>query len=135
MGRETSGRVGRGGAEDARLAELRERITRWRSTRATRAMPEELWSAAAELARAQGVHAVASALGLNHRRLKERCGECGEEPEEVAPAFLEVPVVAAGVAAQSVVELSRSDGARMTIRVAHALDVAELSAAFLGRRR
>lgn len=138
MGQREAGRGGRREAEGERLAVLRERIAGWRRHRSTRAMPEELWSSAAELARAHGVHAVASALGLNHKRLKERCAERGEE--EVRPAvpstgFLELAMVpTAQQAWGSVVELSRADGARMTVRLAEPVDVAELVTAFVRRR-
>jgi len=134
MARDRGGRVSR----DARVAGLRVRIDQWRRTRATRAMPEELWSRAVALARTHGVYAVARVLGLNYGTLRSRVGagrQGAGEGEPNTPAFVEVPVVAGAGTAPSVVELWRGDGARMTIRVAHELDVAELSAAFVGRRR
>jgi hypothetical protein len=129
-------RDGRGvRATDVQLTALRQRVEQWRADRPTREMPEELWSRAAELSATRGIHAVARALGLNSERLRRRAagGLEQREREGAAATFLEVPLVAKPV--ESVVELSRRDGARMTIRVGQALEVVELLAAFLGQRR
>lgn len=58
---------------DPRVAPLRKQIGRWRQTRPKRsAMADELWGAAAELAREHGVYAAAQALGLSYGSLRTR---------------------------------------------------------------
>ena len=53
------------------VADLRQRIEHWRSTRAKRgAMPKDLWEEAARLARRRSVYAISKALRLNYEALK-----------------------------------------------------------------
>jgi hypothetical protein len=55
------------------LEGVRERIDRWRQGRAAgKPMPAELWEAAADVAREQGVSRTARALGLDYQNLKSR---------------------------------------------------------------
>jgi hypothetical protein len=128
--------MARGRGEDAggALAALRRRIDAWRRTRVTRAMPEPLWAEAVSLSEVHGAYAVARDLGLNYGTLRSRQAKALERGAgDPAPSFLELPVRASALHEE--VELVRGDGARMTIRVGHALDVAELASAFLGARR
>jgi hypothetical protein len=49
------------------------RLKRWLSSQARRApIPESLWAAAGELARAQGINPTAKALHLEYGKLKQR---------------------------------------------------------------
>ena len=50
-----------------RLRALREQVERWRQQRGRRGerIPEELWNAAVEAARVEGVHATCRALRFN----------------------------------------------------------------------
>jgi len=49
------------------------RLKRWRSSHARRVpIPESLWAAAGELARAQGINPTAKALHLEYGKLKQR---------------------------------------------------------------
>ena len=49
------------------------RLKRWRSTHTGRLpIPDSLWAAAAELARAHGINATAKALHLEYGKLKQR---------------------------------------------------------------
>src|SRR6266545_3590336 len=60
----------------AGVAQLRERIERWRRTRERRtAMPADLWSGAVALARTEGAYPIARALRLNFEGLKRRMAE------------------------------------------------------------
>ncbi len=66
---------------------VRERIDRWRQGRAAgRPMPAELWEAAANVAREQGVSRTARALGLDYKNLKSRA-QAGQPVE--AARFVE----------------------------------------------
>src|SRR5688500_4148989 len=53
------------------IEELKGQLAVWRQSRITgQAMPEELWKAAAELARRHSVFAVSRSLGLEFNKLK-----------------------------------------------------------------
>lgn len=104
------------------LAALLERINQWRRTRAKLSpMPEELWAAAAEVARADGVSAVAAAAGLGYTPLKRRT-EAGCNPRAGASArdgfveFTGAELLCADATPGPVVELWRPDGLRLVIR-------------------
>jgi len=140
--------AGRTGKTDAgRVTALRRRIESWRRTRQGRAwMPEDLWAEAVSLARSEGAYAIARDLKLSYGTLRnrvERTMKAGRQPRRsstAAKGFVEVEggellgVLGAG---GSVVELERSDGAKLVVRLAgaEALDVVALSEAFFGRRR
>ena len=127
-----------------RTKELRERIARWRLTRAKRRpMPAALWNEAAALARELGVHPVKSALGLNYESLRRRVNEgttCADGVRaDNSGNFVELSgaqLLGLPVAVGPVVELSDASGARLTVRLSagSALDVARLVAAFRGRQ-
>ncbi len=74
------------------LEDVRSRFTRWRRTRQGKApIPEELWSAAAALARRDGVNPTAVALHLDGGKLKRRMGTSGRAaPKEPPAAFVEL---------------------------------------------
>lgn len=127
-------------------AKVRRRIETWRRTREKRTrMPEELWSAAVEVAQAYGVHAMSRGLRVRYESLKQRVveaetaaarssrqGDGDTELVEVTPTW-----VGTGVSAQCIVELHEPGGARMRIRLPEvgAIDVAAFVEAFWNRRR
>ena len=126
---------------DREVDALRARIQHWRRTRAKRtAMPENLWAAAVELTGDRDVYPVARALKLNYDTLRARVleTELARRPErgdDCETAFVELDalqVFGAPPERESVVEVIRVDGSRMTIRTHGVLDVASLSAAFVG---
>ena len=130
----------------AAVESARQRIERWRSTREKRGqMPEELWEEAVSLARTHGLWAISRALGVNYMYLKMRCGPAGARGRRAGKAarwgFVELaPARINGGPAEAsgpVLELSRPDGATLTIRLAarEALDVAALAGAFWGGGR
>jgi hypothetical protein len=116
---------------------LHKHIEKWRATRPNRRtpMPERLWQTATRFAVELGVHAVATKLGLNAGRLKQRVA--ASRPAE-AMAFVEVPRARVCPSAEHglEVEISNSVGEKLLIRGANAaqLDLPALTAAFLGRR-
>jgi hypothetical protein len=108
-------------------------------------MPEDLWAEAVSLARSQGAYAIARDLQLSYGTLRnrvERTREAGRQPRgsSAAKGFVELEggeLLGALRAAGSVVELTRSDGAKLVVRLpgAQALDVVALSRALFPRRR
>ena len=63
----------------AKLVRLVERVAQWRRARGGRGgrIPSELWEAAIAVARVEGVHATARAIGFNRGRLADRMGDDG----------------------------------------------------------
>jgi hypothetical protein len=109
-------------------------------------MPEDLWVEAVRLARSEGAYAVARDLELSYGTLRkrlERTMRAGRQPRGSSSAvkgFVELEggeLLGALSAGGSVVELTRSDGAKLVVRLAgaEALDVVALSEAFFARRR
>ncbi len=119
------------------LARVRTGIEGWRKTRKNRChMPEDLWRAAAEVARIHGLNPIAEALRLNYYALKRRVDGMGVERPVLRPAFVEIPSTAPMAASACVVEMVRPDGSKMTIRMPADGDgkLVPLSEAFWGRR-
>lgn len=122
---------------DPRVEPLRKQIERWRQTRAKRsAMPNELWGAAAELAREHGVYAAAQALRLSYSSLRTRAEAARDarqaraESQPPKVTFVELPpamLPAAADASGAVVEVVGPSGQRLTVRLRSGeLDLAEL---------
>ena len=126
----------------AGIEEVRGRLELWRQGRkAGQPMPEELWSAAVELAARHGVFAVARSLGLEFAKLKRLLEQRNHKPVRArspkTAGFVELP--AAGLlgapdplASGAVVELFAADGARLRISITGpaAVDLPELVSAF-----
>ena len=126
---------------------VRQGIEAWRAQRPKPpAMPEELWTAAATLAREHGVYAISQSLRVDYGGLKRRVAEAGGErvrDEDGGDDFVEVsgsqileshPTTDAATAA-SVVEMTHADGSRMVVRLTaqEPVDVVGLASAFWGR--
>ena len=124
------------------LGGLCERVERWRAQRSGGGggrVPEELWDAAVEVARVEGVHATAKRLRFNYQSLKDRLDRgkheaSGETKAEMTP-FVEVEIPALGSTnrdGKTVVELVGRRGERMRIDVtgASTVDVVGLAQAF-----
>ena len=97
-------------------------------------MPEDLWSAAAAVAREHGLWFVSRCLRVNYESLKRRVGTAAQEAGSVA-GFLELPagpLVGQSAPPTTVLELTRVDGAKLTVRLeGHgAPDVPALATAF-----
>lgn len=129
------------------LEELREQFEGWRrSPSKSKAIPGELWDAAAIAAERHGAHRVARALGVNSQRLREqvmaRSGKGGGRQALVAQAapvqFIEMGRLAEieprGATEPTVIELVAADGSRLTIRTRDAnQSVLAMINAFRGR--
>ena len=111
------------------------RLKRWRSSHARRvSIPESLWTAAGELARAHGINPTAKALHLEYGKLKQRAEAAapavkrsrvkalaeGEGPRRARrtapPTFVELMAAPAGNFPGAVVELEGRRG-RMRIEL------------------
>ena len=125
----------------AQVAAVRRRIEQWRRAREKRSpMPEQLWGAAASLARGHGVYPIARALRVSYETLRRRVGpvtnEGREGPSGVDFVALDGAQLLGSVPpAGSVVELADAAGARVVIRLppGQVLDVLGLSVAFWQR--
>jgi len=112
--------------QDLRLApqieSIRQRLERWRRNRKQRSrIPEELWTAAAELGRRYGLAKTAMALRLDYYSLKERIEAGGDGPGScqvnVRPAFVELVPQPTTAASECTVELEDPSGVRMRIHL------------------
>jgi hypothetical protein len=73
------------------IGEARSRFEQWRQTRQGKArIPGELWSAAIEMARRDGVHRTATALHLDGGKLKRRMVASDAVSSTIPPAFVEL---------------------------------------------
>ena len=121
----------------------RAKFMAWRQTRKSGvALPEELWSEAAGLARRLGVGRVCRALGLNHTTLKKHVlgGQVATSPVQrprhrpEPPAFVELDGshVLGDFPGGPVLELTRPEGQCMVLRW-RVVDPCGLMATFLER--
>lgn len=129
-------------AISADVKQVRSRIERWRKTREKRTrMPEKLWRAAVVLGKTHGVYSTAKALAINYETLKKRVGQSPKKRRDGASrsaGFVELDgtqLVGLSGPNGKVVEFSRADGAKLTIRLpmCEDLDVTGLAAAFWSR--
>jgi len=132
---------------------VQRRIEEWRRTRRSGSpMPEELWAAAAALARKHGTYVIARGLPVDYGALKKRVEREQEESggESVATVastdagatagptgFVELDAARLFGRAREVgpvVELARPDGARLVVRLPAgvSLDTLGLAIAFCG---
>jgi hypothetical protein len=107
------------------LQPLAQRLKAWRATRTPgQRIPDELWRAAADLARVHGLSRTATALRLSYYDLQRRLsGVRGPGRRRVpAPTFVELAPLAspAGSGEGGTLELVRASGARLTLRLPNA---------------
>ena len=113
----------------ATVEEVGTRLTEWRQSRQKgAAIPDELWSAAIEVARRDGVTRTATALHLDGGKLKGlMMAADGVEKKSTRPSFVELIAPEAAAVAQCAIEL---EGRRARIRIelkANAADVVSFS--------
>jgi hypothetical protein len=110
--------------------EVSSRFTQWRQTRQGKArIPDELWSAAIEIARREGVNRTAAALHLDGGKLKRRMVAADEvSGKAMPPAFVEFMAPAATSLPEYTIELENHRGKlRIHCTGATPMQVAELS--------
>ena len=120
------------------LSALVDRLNHWRSVRSPgHRIPEDLWKAATDLARAHGIAPVSAALKLNCYDIQHRLGmpRRPRKPRVKRPDFVELaPLVSPSPARDSsTLEILRSSGSRLTLRLPHpqSRDLLPLVQAFL----
>jgi hypothetical protein len=111
------------------VEEVAARLEEWRQNRQKRAaIPDELWSAAIEVARRDGVSRTATTLRLDYAKLKRlMMAAGGVEKTTTTPSFMELIAPEAAAVAQCTIEL---EGRRARIRIelkASAADLASFS--------
>jgi hypothetical protein len=71
--------------------ELRARLAEWRKSHPRRSpLPEEMWTAAVELARRHGLYRAARALPIDYASLRKRLNLAAPAGAVACPEFLEV---------------------------------------------
>ena len=104
---------GRKSASAPDVGEVQTRFENWRQNRKGKArIPDELWEAAVEVARRDGVNQTAAALHLDGGKLKRRMVATGGPlPDKtMAPAFAEMMVPHAVGASECAIELEGRKG-------------------------
>ncbi len=112
------------------IDEVRARFEEWRKNRQGKsAIPDELWSAAVQLARKDGVNRTAAELHLDGGKLKRLMVE-KTTTAKPAPAFVELLTPRAISIPECTIELEGRHGAvRIQLKDASASDLAALSRA------
>ena len=112
------------------IDEVRARVEEWRKNRQGKSpIPDELWSAAAQLARKDGINRTAAELHLDGVKLK-RLMEEKTTPGKPAPAFVELLTPRAISIPECTIELEGRHGTvRIQLKGASASDLAALSRA------
>ena len=98
------------------LDEAKARFEEWRSNRSGKArIPAELWSAAVEVARKEGINRTARELHVAWDDLKRRMAPMGEVPQQPgSPAFVELVAPRAESVPECMIEL---EGRRGKLRI------------------
>ena len=95
------------------LEEAKDRFEEWRNNRSGKArIPAELWSAAVEVARKEGINRTARELHVAWDDLKRRMGEVPQQPG--SPAFVELVAPQAESVPECMIEL---EGRRGKLRI------------------
>jgi hypothetical protein len=114
----------------ATVEEVGRRLEEWRQSRQHKraAIPDELWSAAIEVARRDSLGRTAAALRLDYGKLKRLMMAAeGVEKKSASPSFMELIAPEAAAVAQCAIEM---EGRRARIRIelkASAADVVSFS--------
>ena len=127
--------------EPPQLQPLARRLKAWRTSRTRgQRIPDELWKAAADLARVHGLSRTSSALKLSYYDLKRRLvvGRIQRRRRLTPAPFVEVapPALAPDLGERGTVELVQASGARLTLRLPNpsASDLLALVHLFLRHR-
>ena len=107
------------------LEPLAQRLNAWRAAhRRGQRLPEDLWQAAADLARVHGLSPTSAALRLNYYDLQRRLsGRRVQRKRRLAPPpFIELgpPALPSGLGERGTLELVQASGARLTLRLPNA---------------
>jgi hypothetical protein len=125
-----------------RLEGVRRRIERWRQTRKFRSrIPDRLWAAAVQMARAYGVNRTAQTLRLDYYGLKKRVeqktvGAANATEAKSTSRFVELAPFSSAGHCECSLELENVGGAKMRIQLKSITmpDLAAISQTFWNRR-
>src|SRR6202042_380964 len=108
--------MGRGETAMMTLGEAKARFEEWRNNRSGKArIPAELWSAAVEVARKEGINRIARELHVAWDDLKRRMAPMGEVPQQSgSAAFVELVAPQAESVPECMIEL---EGRRGKLRI------------------
>lgn len=111
--------------EPPQLQPLAQRLKAWRAARTPgQRIPEDLWKAAADLARVHGLNPTAAALKLSYYDLQRRLSgvRVQRRPRVPAAPFVELapPASPFGQSEHGTLELVQASGARLTLRLPNA---------------
>ncbi len=114
--------TGANDVQDEELEQLRRRFEEFRNSQPLRSrLPENLWSAAAELAKRHGVNPIARALHLDYSGLRKRALKQGRPKEQraaaQAPGFLEFLAPGARAVTNCTVEVESTQGAKLRLEL------------------
>ena len=124
--------MGRSETAIVTLEEARERFEEWRSTRKGKArIPTELWSAAVEVARKEGINRTARELHVAWDDLKRRMATTAEVRQRPgSPVFVELAAPQTQPVPECTLEVEGRQGKlRIQLKGASASDLATLSRA------
>jgi len=119
------------------IKEFSSQVEQWRSNRPhLMAMPEPLWTLAANLAKQHGVARVARFARIDYYTLKERVARLdGGSGTEARPAFIELHAMPAAPVSECTIELEHSrNRMRIHIKGAPMPDIAVLSRTLWGMK-
>lgn len=106
------------------FAGLHARLATWRqSRRPGQPIPEDLWKAAAELARTHGLSPTCTALKLNYYDLQRRMGKArrARKVRVLPPTFVPLaPAAPSPLLDPDTLEITKPYGARLTLRMPRA---------------
>ena len=110
------------------LEEVKARFEEWRRNRKGKApIPDELWAAAAELARTEGVSRTSTELSVEWNHLKRRMAAAsGASSKPAPPRFVELAAPRGESLAECVIEL---EGRRAKLRI----QLKDVSASYLAK--
>jgi len=111
--------------ESPQLQPLAQRLQAWRATRPRgQRIPEELWKAAADLARVHGLSRTATALKLSYSDLQRRLSgqRVYRRGRQLSPpAFVELsPALPASLRECGTLEVVQGSGSRLIVRLPNA---------------
>ena len=123
------------------IEEVRRRLDAWRQTRQHgERIPEDLWIAAAKLARVHRPGTVAHVLSLDYDALKERIETVNHLPlprkAPTSASFVELVAPVPAHFSECTVEIEDKNGTKMRVHLksSEAPDLAAISSALLRRR-
>ena len=120
----------------AQLKEVQRRVERWRERGGGKGtqMPEDLWQAAAEVARVEGLYSTSRALRVEYSRLKQRVTSTAAI--STTSSFVELGMSQLCGVCKTVIEVCGREGDRMRIEVTGTptVDIVGLTQTLLSQR-